>query len=272
MKRIYTLIAMLCIYLAQAGTTVKAQVSVSFNCNDTTSCSPACVRFQNTTPGTVSCTWNFGDPGSGTNDTASGSAGWHCFLTAGTYTVTLTVHTGSGTGSGTMVITLLPVPEATFTAVNIGGNTWKFTSTSTGSVTGLVWVFGDPANSSSNVSPAIFTYPTSGAYNAMLLVQNSSGCQDTAVISTVMGIQEKNLENTIRCFPNPSSDGIYSLEQEAGLKLCKLVVYDITGKLVASQQTTGKSTRLDLSAQPSGLYFLQMETEDQVFSRKLFKK
>ncbi|HXC05220.1 MAG TPA: PKD domain-containing protein, partial [Bacteroidia bacterium] len=141
----------------------NAQVNVVFASTDSITCAPACALFMNGTPGTLSCTWNFGDPASGINDTISGNPGGHCFLTAGTYTVTLNVHTASGNGSGTKVVHVYPVPEALFTAVNIGGNTWKFTSNSTGSIASLTWYFGDPLGNTSTVSPVTFTYPTSGA-------------------------------------------------------------------------------------------------------------
>jgi gliding motility-associated-like protein len=87
------------------------------------SCAGSAVAFTGTTTPTLSNTvasWNFGDPASGSANTATGLTPTHTYTTAGTYQVTLTV-TGASLAApaiSTQFVTVAPLPS-----VRLGADT-----------------------------------------------------------------------------------------------------------------------------------------------------
>jgi gliding motility-associated-like protein len=87
------------------------------------SCAGSAVAFTGTTTPTLSNTvasWNFGDPASGSANTATGLTPTHTYTTAGTYQVTLTV-TGASLAApaiSTQSVTVAPLPS-----VRLGADT-----------------------------------------------------------------------------------------------------------------------------------------------------
>ncbi|RZL06918.1 MAG: PKD domain-containing protein [Hymenobacter sp.] len=87
------------------------------------SCAGAAVAFTGTTTPTVStavASWNFGDPTSGSANTATGLTATHTYTAAGTYQVTLTVTDASlaAPATSTQSVTVAPLPS-----VRLGGDT-----------------------------------------------------------------------------------------------------------------------------------------------------
>ena len=79
--------------------------------------------------------------------------------------------------------TLVPGPLVNFTSPTSGcqSTATAFTNTTTGSVTGYQWTFGDGNTSSS--TNATNTYTNIGQYNVTLQANNAAGCQNTATKS-----------------------------------------------------------------------------------------
>jgi len=75
------------------------------------------------------------------------------------------------------------------------------------------------------------------------------------------------ISEDIKIFPNPSVD-IISVATEQDIKNIK--VYSTTGHLM--MQVYHSFDQIDVSAWQSGLYILHIETEDQVYTKKLVKK
>ena len=114
--------------------------------------------------------WDFGDPGSGTNNTVTGQSFWHNYTTAGNYTITLNLS-GNWNCSSVVTKTLTVYPNPTV-SVNSGsictGNTFTFSPTG-----GTTYSY--PANSNT-VSPVMNTsYSITGI--------SAFGCSNTAVSS-----------------------------------------------------------------------------------------
>lgn len=87
------------------------------------SCAGSAVAFTGTTTPTLSnatANWNFGDPASGSANTATGLATTHTYAAAGTYQVTLTVTapTLAVPATSTQSVTVAPLPS-----VRLGGDT-----------------------------------------------------------------------------------------------------------------------------------------------------
>jgi gliding motility-associated-like protein len=155
---------------------------VSFTSKDSVKCAPVCAVFTGSSvPGCVSGSWDFGDGNTGKGcNTAQ-----HCYMTAGTYTITYNVTDSSGCkGSATVpnFINVLPLPIAAFTyspdPATILAPTITFTDQSAGPPVTWNWHFGNPGDSASINQNPVFTYADTGCYNVTLLVSAANGCTD----------------------------------------------------------------------------------------------
>lgn len=145
--------------------------------------SPPCsnvVNFTNQSIGGTSYSWNFGDATTSTSANPS-----HTYSAAGNYTVTLITHgIASCADTVTQVITINPLPTASFNPiVDICSLNSAFSNTSQNAISYL-WDFGDATISS--VTNPFHTYLQPGTYNVMLIVTDINGCTDTATHSIVL--------------------------------------------------------------------------------------
>lgn len=146
-----------------------------------------CVNGNNINSGS----WNFGDPSSGANNTASQTCAQHAFNNAGTYTVT--VNTNSSCGPATVTKTIViagnvyPHPNAwadpnpSCPSMPVNFNTEGYASYS--------WNFGDPASGANNTSTLQHpqhNYSGLGVFTATLTVTN--GCGNSATTTDVVTI------------------------------------------------------------------------------------
>lgn len=84
-----------------------------------------------------------------------------------------------------------------------------------------------------------------------------------AVTSPIIGMEEWN-ENSIRIFPNPTSDKINfssPLEQDV-----QVVIYSSTGQMLRRQHVS-TSESVDVSALPKGLYIIRINEQTYKFSK-----
>ncbi|MBK5286035.1 MAG: PKD domain-containing protein, partial [Bacteroidia bacterium] len=137
----------------------------------------------------ISRNWNFGDPGSGTNDTSSSSTPVHIFSAAGTYQVTLTVSTINCSKDTVININVYPKPVANFTYVNpcsLVPVSFYDASDSLGipldTAQPYQWNFGDPSTGNNNVSilkNPTHIFSTSGNFSVTHTITNIYGCDST---------------------------------------------------------------------------------------------
>jgi PKD repeat protein len=155
--------------------TVNPTPNVSFTSNITSGCGPLTVTFtNNTTGGTPTYNWNFGDAGTSTSTNPS-----HTYNTPGTYTVILTATLGTCTNADTIVnmITVSPTPTASFTANTVCvGTATAFNNTSVGGTT-YAWDFGDLGTSA--LQNPTHMYASANTYTVTLITGNGT-CSDTA--------------------------------------------------------------------------------------------
>ncbi len=139
--------------------------------------------------GTVeSYAWNFGDPGSGAQNTAATADASHTFSAAGTYTVTLTVTDNGGASDDVtqqVTVSLNPPPAADFDYLCSSLDcTFTNTSTDDGTFTSS-WNFGDPGSGAQNTATTedashSYTATTLTTYTVTLTVTDNAGAAATS--------------------------------------------------------------------------------------------
>ena len=161
-----------------AGSSVAAPVA-DFSAAPISGDAPLAVQFTDMSANTpTSWSWEFGD-GDSTNATVQDPV--HTYASAGTYTVTLTATNAGGSNSTTKTgyisgTSSEPAPVASFTMDSSSGRVpliIHFTDTTTGSVSGWNWAFGDGGISTER-NP-VHTYVTAGSYTVTLTAAGPGG-------------------------------------------------------------------------------------------------
>ncbi|MFC2114115.1 PKD domain-containing protein [Bacteroidota bacterium] len=176
-------------------------------------------------------------------------------------------------------ITVIPIPDASWTAKDKEERKFAFTPANT-SYSTYKWYFGD-GDSSSLVSPT-HTYATDGNYTVKLVVTNSGGCSSTyeaSITVSWVGVHGNGSVLTgFAVYPNPFVNQFsfsYYVNQPTHIRV---YLYDITGKLVATlsdevrqagKYTEGyNSENYGISA---GTYILRVYSNEMLFTKKLSK-
>jgi len=184
----------------------------------------------------------------------------------------------TGTTDGVKKLTAPAVPAvadftANATAVVLHGSV-VFTNTSAGIATSpctYQWTFqgGTPASSTSK-NPSAITYNTSGTYNVTLKVTNAFNSTNTMVKTGYIyvggvGVDELS-QNSIKVYPNPVKDVVTI---ETGSNIQQVQIFNITGQIVMTTQTSSKSVTMNTSLLKSGIYFLKVKTDSGSFDKKI---
>lgn len=145
----------------------------------------------NSTPSTLSYSWDFGDPGSGAVNNSTLTDPAHVYVNLGPYSVNLEVTTAQGCIHDTTIVlnTIHPQPQASFTTDFIDvcvGNPFLFTSTSNGAdgtISQYQWSMGD--GSIRTLSSFSYTYADTGTYQVSHYIVNNFGCSSNVATKTV---------------------------------------------------------------------------------------
>jgi hypothetical protein len=86
---------------------------------------------------------------------------------------------------------------------------------------------------------------------------------------TPIGLAEFAGQTEIEIFPNPSS-GIFNLNYNVtSFKNARIIVYDLVGKKIYAHNPKDDFNRIDLSDQPSGFYFLELNIDGKNTVKKM---
>lgn len=94
------------------------------------------------------------------------------------------------------------------------------------------------------------------------LINISGSCQQT-----VAGIESVLPENSISISPNPSS-GKFTVTSSTQ-KNSLLEIYSPLGEKILEQIITSSETEINLTDNPSGIYFVRLKTDDGTVTRKI---
>lgn len=178
--------------------TVNPLPIVSFTASNSCDYNP--VVFANTTPNTLSCSWDFGD---GTS-TSSVPNPLHQYSNYGSYTAQLIVTSNAGcVDSLSKIVNVYSAPIANFSIEDANiclqqASVFHNSSTSNDGSLTYNWNFG---NGQSNSTPnPIITYTAAGDYNVTLIVQSQHFCSDTIIKTvTISPLPQANFTYTDVC-------------------------------------------------------------------------
>ena len=162
---------------------VLPKPTATFTSDKTYACSsPASFQFTNTTSGSVSQRWDFGDGGTSTDANPK-----HIYNAFGNYTVSLIVTGSNGCNDTIVKPGLIQVvrPQVTINNLPVKGClpfTVPFNATVNvaDNVVSYRWDFGD-GTTSTQQSP-VKTYTTEGSYTVKLVITTASGCTDSVIV------------------------------------------------------------------------------------------
>ena len=165
--------------------TISVRPKPVFNFNSTGICQFNNIQFIGTTPetGFNNWNWNFGDPSSGSDNTASGQAASHTFTGSGTFNVSLMIESSFGcrdTLTKTIAIVPAPVVNFTFNDVCQGGIVSFINQSSIATphqITSHLWNFG--GSSSSTLTNPTRLYSSGGTFPVTLTVTSNNGCSNS---------------------------------------------------------------------------------------------
>lgn len=110
-----------------------------------------------------------------------------------------------------------------------------------------------------------------GAGGYSVTVTDNFGCEyASSAITFVVGI-EQHATPTWSVFPNPADNKVSILIQH-GFVVKRIVVTDMTGRIVQTLIANKNQIALDIHEWPSGVYFVQLVGEHTTHTKKLVKK
>jgi hypothetical protein len=136
-------------------------------------------------------------------------------------------------------------------------------------------------NSATLFQPDSFPYTdTTGAlqilngYDGAIDSMPMFSCMDVPQIIIklgVLGINEMEQENALSVYPNPSN-GVFKITSTGSYKIQSIDTYSFMGQKLFSTGPVAvgnQEENIDMSAQPAGMYFLQLITSEGAVTRKI---
>lgn len=174
-------------------------------------------------------------------------------VTQGRYDITLTYSAG-GTQPGDVLLSIDSEPRTSFNdLVNTGG--WNTFATTT--VKGVFI---------SNSSVLRLTYRGAGFdLDKITFTPTPSSASMMTKVATEMLLRTSDVPEIISAYPNPSSDGFFTV---ASPQATTVRIIDVNGRVVQQRWVEAGTNTLDLSEQPTGIYFLRSPSNNLKLIRR----
>ena len=235
--------------------------------NFTTTTPSLNVSFRDSSSTAVSYKWEFGD-----GDTSANRNPNHTYKKQGTYKVGLTTTDVCGKVSAkkerTVVVTCPPAKASFLATPNSRKVTFEANKLG---ITNFTWNFGDgsPLASGDSMSTVNYIYPNFGSFKACLYVESACGmdtlCEDLTL--EALGLVENSMHSKWSVYPNPAKGnlGIKTIEMAGAINV---EIHDLQGRLVYVTSFEGNEMNLNIEALNSGMYSIQLSSEQGVSTKK----
>jgi hypothetical protein len=167
----------------------------------------------------------------------------------------------------------LPVANASYSHVLLNASFYDFSL----NATSWNWSFGD--GQSSTLSNPTHTYAIAGTYTVILTAINNCGSDYDTLVINVPGpegiVEYGNDFRNLIVFPIPVSDNVY-IEFNANKANADIKLLDLLGNLIYEESLTdlnGKYIKsINMSGQASGMYFLELKSDNSFIVKKFNKQ
>lgn len=112
-----------------------------------------------------------------------------------------------------------------------------------------------------------FTIPV---FTATSSLKSAEVINSSSQVNLIEDSENIELNEVISVFPNPSTGLFYFLNKND--TELKINVYNSSGSLIITEKVTSNRWVIDISNQPSGVYFLKLFSNDKSTTKKLIKK
>lgn len=239
----------------EIGTALLPQAEFTV-ANDRNGCAPFEVEFMNASMGSIdSIQWVFEG---GFPDSSNEENPVVVYDLPGNYNVRLLVSNSAGQNelvrNDYITVNELATGDFAYSiqdplTVNFEGQVYGDTSAT------VLWHFGN--GQTNNQENVLYTYSTSGDYEVMFIVTNECGSDTT--VQTV-SLQSTSVTNTeleqVQLYPNPASDHFILDKLPSGASLS---VMDAYGRRIMERPLTFVQQKVQISAWPSGVYYLSVQ-------------
>lgn len=178
--------------------------------------------------------------------------------TPGTYWVKVTKYCSS---TDTINTTIAPMPTATGISFVRMANTYFFTPSNVQHVKTYLWIFGDGTTSTDSASLHTYAYgQIHPDYMVKLVIGNVCGT-DTIQRKIPTYINELNLQDFVKVFPNPTND-VINIDASVA-KIQEILVLNHVGALLIKKEISPKTkAEISLNELPAGNYFITIKTSE----------
>ncbi len=168
----------------------------------------------------------------------------------------------------------IPTPVADFFADVTSGDaplTVNFTDLSQ-NATSWTWDFGDD-NTSTDQHPT-HIYTVAGTYSVSLTASNEAG-SDTLIVEDLIEVTgatgvEEIANDDLVIYPNPSR-GLVHINTN-GLPITDLRIYNLKGQEISENISLNYENQIQLNFEKKGIYFISIQTEDQILTKRVVIK
>jgi hypothetical protein len=132
------------------------------------------------------------------------------------------------------------------------------------------WLKCEPYSIITGATNQNYTAAANGTY-AVIVTQN--GCTDTSVCRAVtgIGVNEIDMVNNIKTFPNPVSQ-LLQIDAEYALQNAEIKLLNTLGQSIATfSHISDKAYTIDMSALARGSYFVLIKDANNSFVKKVMK-
>ena len=133
--------------------------------------------------------------------------------------------------------------------------------------TSYQWLNCGDGSQVSGATSQTYTAIANGDYEVEI---TSGTCVDTSECQTIsgVGIDETNGVEFVEIYPNPSNGNI-NINLGNNTTVVSITVIDINGKTIATHSTSDNNLSLNLSEVENGIYFVQINTANDVITKKI---